>query len=58
MKVIFHIEGGSPVQTEGNPGGNLLELARQSGIALDAPCSGSGTCGRRLEVCMRCNCNR
>ena len=46
MKVIFHIEGGSPVQTEGNPGGNLLELARQSGIALDAPCSGSGTCGK------------
>ncbi len=45
-KVIFQIEGDSPVCAECNPGDNLLELARRSNVAIDAPCSGNGSCGK------------
>ena len=45
-KVIFQIEGGSPVQVECNAGDNLLELARRANVAIDAPCSGNGSCGK------------
>ncbi len=45
-KVIFQIEGGSPVTIECNPGDNLLELARRGNVAIDAPCSGNGSCGK------------
>jgi len=31
---------------EGNPGDNLLELARRANVAIDAPCSGNGSCGK------------
>ena len=46
MKVTFQIEGGSPVQIECNAGDNLLELARRANVAIDAPCSGNGSCGK------------
>ena len=46
MKVTFQIEGGSPVIIECNAGDNLLELARRGNIAIDAPCSGNGSCGK------------
>ncbi len=46
MKVTFQIEGGSPVQIECNAGENLLELARRANVAIDAPCSGNGSCGK------------
>ena len=46
MRVIFQIEGGSPVQIECNAGDNLLELARRANVAIDAPCSGNGSCGK------------
>ena len=46
MKVTFEIEGGSPVQIECNAGDNLLELARRANVAIDAPCSGNGSCGK------------
>ena len=46
MKVIFQIEGGSPVEIECNAGDNLLELARRANVAIDAPCSGNGSCGK------------
>ncbi len=45
-KVIFCIEGGSSVSIECNPGDNLLELARRANVAIDAPCSGNGSCGK------------
>ena len=45
-KVIFQIEGGSPVAIECNPGDNLLEAARRANVAIDAPCSGNGSCGK------------
>ena len=46
MKVTFQIEGGSPVSIECNAGDNLLELARRANVAIDAPCSGNGSCGK------------
>ena len=46
MKVTFQIEGGSAVVIECNAGDNLLELARRSNVAIDAPCSGNGSCGK------------
>ena len=46
MKVIFQIEGGSPVEIECNAGDNLLEVARRANVAIDAPCSGNGSCGK------------
>ena len=46
MKVTFQIEGGSPVTIESNAGDNLLELARRANVAIDAPCSGNGSCGK------------
>ena len=46
MKVTFQIEGGTPVIIECNQGDNLLELARRGNVAIDAPCSGNGSCGK------------
>ena len=46
MKVTFQIEGGSPITIECNAGDNLLELARRANVAIDAPCSGNGSCGK------------
>jgi len=46
MKVTFQIEGASPVVIECGAGDNLLELARRANVAIDAPCSGNGSCGK------------
>lgn len=46
MKVTFQIEGANPVNIECNTGDNLLELARRANVAIDAPCSGNGSCGK------------
>ena len=45
-KVVFQIEGGKPVTADCNVGDNLLELARRANVAIDAPCSGNGSCGK------------
>ena len=45
-KVIFQIEGAAEVAVECNIGDNLLELARRANVAIDAPCSGNGSCGK------------
>lgn len=45
-KVIFQIEGGDIITAECNRGDNLLELARRLNVAIDAPCSGNGSCGK------------
>ena len=45
-KVIFQIEGGTPVSITCNTGDNLLEAARRANVAIDAPCSGNGSCGK------------
>ena len=46
MKVTFQIEGANSVSIECNAGDNLLELARRANVAIDAPCSGNGSCGK------------
>ena len=46
MNVTFQIEGATPVSIPCNPGDNLLELARRANVAIDAPCSGNGSCGK------------
>ena len=45
-KVIFQLEGANNVAIEANVGDNLLELARRANVAIDAPCSGNGSCGK------------
>ena len=45
-KVIFQLEGAGCVEIEANIGDNLLELARRANVAIDAPCSGNGSCGK------------
>ncbi len=46
MTVTFQIEGAEAVRIACNPGDNLLELARRANVAIDAPCSGNGSCGK------------
>lgn len=46
FKITFQIEGGNPVEIEANAGDILLELARRANVAIDAPCSGNGSCGK------------
>ncbi len=45
-KITFQIEAAAPVSIEANVGDNLLELARRANVAIDAPCSGNGSCGK------------
>ena len=45
-QITFQIEGGNPVVLEANAGDSLLELARRGNVAIDAPCSGNGSCGK------------
>ncbi len=50
-KVIFQIENANAVTIECNPGDNLLEVARRANVAIDAPCSGNGSCGKcRVKI--------
>lgn len=46
MKVTFQIQGANPVTIDCNAGDNLLGLARRANVAIDAPCSGNGSCGK------------
>ena len=46
MKVTFQIDNSAPVVVECTAGDNLLELARRANVAIDAPCSGNGSCGK------------
>ena len=45
-KITFQIEGAASVIIEAQIGDNLLELARRANVAIDAPCSGNGSCGK------------
>ena len=49
--VRFCFEAGAPVTAEAQEGVNLLELAQRHNVAIDAPCSGNGACGKcRVKV--------
>ena len=45
-KVTFQISGGEDKTIFAASGENLLELARKANVAIDAPCSGNGSCGK------------
>ena len=53
FKVTFSFEDGSMVETFANAGDNLLEVARSANVAIDAPCSGNGACGK-CRVQLKC----
>ncbi len=49
--VTFHFENGDYRHISANTGDNLLEVARGANVAIDAPCSGNGACGKcRVRV--------
>ena len=42
----FENEHMNPVTVSCPPGANLLSVARLANVAIDAPCSGNGACGK------------
>lgn len=46
FKVTFKFESGEAVETFATSGENLLEVARKTNVAIDAPCSGNASCGK------------
>ncbi|MCL1836258.1 MAG: corrinoid activation/regeneration protein AcsV [Treponema sp.] len=51
-RILFKLEStGAEQSVDVPPGESLLEAAKRAGVALDAPCGGSGTCGKcRIKV--------
>ena len=46
FELTFTFENGeSPVKISVSPEETLLEAARKANVAIDAPCSGNGSCG-------------
>ncbi|MDO5346276.1 MAG: corrinoid activation/regeneration protein AcsV [Lachnospiraceae bacterium] len=45
-KVTFKFENGDDVEAFAASGENLLEVARKTNVAIDAPCSGNAACGK------------
>ena len=46
FKVTFTFESGEAVEAFATSGENLLEVARKTNVAIDAPCSGNVVCGK------------
>ncbi len=44
--ITFHVSGGEVVTISANVGDKLLDTARLANVAIDAPCSGNGVCGK------------
>ena len=44
--IIFRFPTGEKLAVKAENGQRLLDVARRSGVAIDAPCSGNGTCGK------------
>lgn len=45
-QITFKISGGEDVVAHALEGENLLDVARKVNVAIDAPCSGNGSCGK------------
>lgn len=45
-QITFRFEEGEDVVIFATAGDNLLEVARSANVAIDAPCSGNGSCGK------------
>ena len=46
FQVTFTFEKQDPVVVTAAPDSNLLQVAREANVAIDAPCSGNGSCGK------------
>ena len=46
FQVTFTFENQNPVIVTAAPNSNLLQVARDANVAIDAPCSGNGSCGK------------
>ena len=46
FQVTFTFENQAPVVVTAAPDASLLEVARDANVAIDAPCSGNGSCGK------------
>lgn len=46
VKVTFKFENGEDIEAFAVPGESLLEIARKTNVAIDAPCSGNAVCGK------------
>ena len=46
MVTITFRADGSEVRISANAGDNLLSAAQRANVAIDAPCSGNGACGK------------
>lgn len=46
FKITFKMEGGEDVTIFAAHGEDLLSVARKANVAIDAPCSGNGSCGK------------
>ena len=44
--ITFRLTGSEPVTISATPEENLLDVARKANVAIDAPCSGNGACGK------------
>ncbi len=44
--ITFRFETGEAVSISANAGEKLLDVARKANVAIDAPCSGNGVCGK------------
>ncbi len=50
-KVSFRLSEKETIDVNVNSGERLMDIARNSGIYIDAPCSGNGTCGKcRVQI--------
>ncbi|MDR0905571.1 MAG: ASKHA domain-containing protein [Oscillospiraceae bacterium] len=45
-EITFRPEGGEDVTVFASQGENLLDVAKKANVAIDAPCSGNGNCGK------------
>ncbi|MDR2502105.1 MAG: 2Fe-2S iron-sulfur cluster binding domain-containing protein, partial [Oscillospiraceae bacterium] len=44
--ITFIVEGGENATISAAHGENILDLAKKANVAIDAPCSGNGSCGK------------
>lgn len=55
FKVTFRFENGETVEGFAAAEENLLEVARKTNVAIDAPCSGNGSCGKCRDETVKGN---
>jgi len=46
FKITFKLSGGGERTVEAAPSQNLLDVARNANVSIDAPCGGNGNCGK------------